>query len=199
MRKYFRWAFLSLLTALAVLVIDRCLRSYVHVESIELFWGLRPHSVYRHALAANTLRAEHYRGHTRLWFVDEVCPPSEFQPDSSGKTRHWRYTWNQELGLNIPISSGPPEAAVLGFHYRGYQRNGSTRMWILWFPDYACIVVLGSLPVYYAATSFRHFWRGKHKICAVCGYDLRATPNRCPECGKAVTSTSTTATPPPIS
>jgi hypothetical protein len=45
--------------------------------------------------------------------------------------------------------------------------------------------VIGSLiaPVVWAARAWRRLRRDAGQRCRVCGYDLRATPDRCPECG----------------
>jgi hypothetical protein len=47
-------------------------------------------------------------------------------------------------------------------------------------PYWFCVVFFGAVPL-------RFLWRrkrGRPNRCLGCGYDLRATPDRCPECGR---------------
>jgi hypothetical protein len=60
----------------------------------------------------------------------------------------------------------------------------------IWLPRWSALGLSGILPAWWLAQllkkkSARRYARHcQHlQICSVCGYDLRATPARCPECG----------------
>jgi hypothetical protein len=50
-------------------------------------------------------------------------------------------------------------------------------------PYWAIALIFFILPGTLSLTYLRWRRRGSNGYCAVCGYDLRATPQRCPECG----------------
>ena len=56
---------------------------------------------------------------------------------------------------------------------------------------YALTGALGLLPLLRLGPRRRAKAKDSHLLCANCGYDLRATPDRCPECGTATAIPST--------
>jgi hypothetical protein len=50
-------------------------------------------------------------------------------------------------------------------------------------PIQAVVVVTAMMPTYVAVRYGRRAHRSRAGRCPACGYDLRATPERCPECG----------------
>jgi hypothetical protein len=70
-----------------------------------------------------------------------------------------------------------------GFRYLRITSDGMRR-WNLVLPFWLLACAAGALPVWRVVGGLRARRRQCMGRCAVCGYDLRATPGRCPECGR---------------
>ena len=100
---------------------------------------------------------------------------------ANGTTDHqWEIAWGG-LSVERKTTAGPAWLNV-----------GSSRYYIV-LPYRLLTPTTGILPAIYLATTFRRRFLGRRRIaaglCPTCGYDLRATPTRCPECGTIFSST----------
>lgn len=102
----------------------------------------------------------------------------------------WQY-WEQ-----LPWSGGDPiggDANWLGVAFAAAADGldmGHPRAWVLRFPLWMPFVVLLAVCSICTFQVLRLRRRACVGLCAVCGYDLRASPERCPECGKQVVPAS---------
>jgi hypothetical protein len=76
----------------------------------------------------------------------------------------------------IGVLAGSNRLSMFGDFYR------------LGIPDWLAMIGLSVLPI----IAWKRHWRDRKRrrleqgLCVACGYDLRATPERCPECGTVV-------------
>jgi hypothetical protein len=86
-----------------------------------------------------------------------------------------------------PSGAEPSESIIknLGFDFGQAEAifgGGDHVIWIA-FPYWLLSILTGLLPAARITTFLRRFRRKRADRCLACGYDLRATPDRCPECG----------------
>ena len=107
-----------------------------------------------------------------------------------------------------PTSDGPPSLwSRAGFHiarkteqidqnstmgYDGFAADWFTSLQIT-VPYYSVQLVSALLPVAALVKIARRTHRQRAGLCPSCGYDLRATPDRCPECGHIPDAAKATA------
>ena len=81
-------------------------------------------------------------------------------------------------------SSSFKRGRMLTFEYgTHYSPTAPTLRWFLTFPDFEPAVAAGVLPTVWVLRASRVRRRSRRGLCAVCGYDVSAMPERCPECG----------------
>jgi hypothetical protein len=95
-------------------------------------------------------------------------------------------------------ASGPWEFQFLGFGHRvqmGYAFIANVikpppvdimRVWVV--PLWPMVMLTAILPAWWTVGYIRSRRRNGEFCCAHCGYDLRASPDRCPECGTPAVS-----------
>ena len=128
----------------------------------------------RHRVAAGT-DAHHFSTYrhepNQMWLTDQIGGDTgSYQPFDRTS-----YEWlNFQLGDGTDISG----RAALGF--------GQVK-WLV-VPLWAVAGLAAVLPVVWLARTGRRARRRTHGLCPACGYDLRASPGRCPECGAEPTT-----------
>jgi hypothetical protein len=99
--------------------------------------------------------------------------------------------YNTDLPYNggviaISPSTGPsPWPVSRGCNFPVYVRHfrwPTHSIWVVTVPLYLPMLLFALLPLLRLRAALRHGKRGPD-LCPACDYDLRATPDKCPECG----------------
>src|SRR4051794_30431501 len=93
-------------------------------------------------------------------------------------------------GFRISASTEPyvivSRRGFLGFEYVS-GIVAFTQIIVPWWFLFLCVSLSPARVLVLLASRFRHWQEVRHRgCCPRCGYDLRASPDRCPECGTPV-------------
>ena len=122
------------------------------------------------------------QGRAMGWYCRFYIPPNQIRlaPAAGWQLRRMHQSsisvsWNWTLAMARREWSDPPAGAIAGFGPVGYGEAG-LHLGIL-------ALLAAAPPLLWWRQRQRDLLRRRAGFCGQCGYDLRATPTRCPECG----------------
>ncbi len=172
MRRFGRWLF-NFLAAVSLLLLIPATGLWVRELSRDDQWYNLRHNI----TSGVTSNTDVSTGNGRIFaFYDH-----QIQPASADENAGWRHRSYPAGQMSQRQSSG----SVNLFHFssrppQGRLLHGS---WSLELRLWPVVVLTAIAPVLWVVTQVYRSRRPRDGSCPVCGYDLRATPDRCPECG----------------
>lgn len=160
----------------------RLIRSSLTLLSTLLFLGLIAACIYTKSFSRYISLIDILSPRVvQLQLAEQGCTFWLVYPANGATDRQWDIAWGG-LSFERDTTAGPT-----------WWNVGSSRYYI-GLPYWLLISATGLLPAIYLATTFRRRLLARRRIaaglCPTCGYDLRATPTRCPECGTIFSSPS---------
>jgi hypothetical protein len=110
-----------------------------------------------------------------------------------GHTKHpvgWEHHWDSPPQGPLYFVANPTALDRLGLHliHQSWP-SGLINVYVIEFHYWLLLLIFSAT----ATISIRRiltFRNLEHPVCQTCGYDLRATPTRCPECGTVPSHTT---------
>ena len=120
-----------------------------------------------------------------LWVSDDDVPPGTSPEIWCPGLRFRAFSPPHEYARPSFSPPVPFRLARITFSRSSTSANQSYKavIWHLECPMWMVALVTATLPSWWICRSYYIRRRKRRGFCSSCGYDLRASPNRCPECG----------------
>ena len=154
-------------------------RSYTRGDMMH--WGVR-----------NTAHEEQFNRHIYIYVLSTTGEFQICRRSSSIKSRGFKWVRPHLRDAKFDFSND--EINFWGFRWENNRLPNRPLSWTSWsdwvfsitIPYWALVLFSSAWPTIWLVGRLRHRRKTKSGCCPACGYDLRATPERCPECGRAI-------------